>query len=59
VKKNKKKIKAEIVFHLIKKMSQSDKRYFKLNNHGYNKNKDFLKLFDYLNGQKVFNIELK
>lgn len=47
----KKRIKVEIVFHLIKKMSRSDKRYFKLNNQNYKKDKDFLKLFDYLNAQ--------
>jgi len=56
MKKTKKILKAEIVFHLIKKMSQSDKRLFKLNNQTYNKKgKDFLKLFDYLNTQKNFD----
>ncbi len=55
MKKTKKRLKTEIVFHLIKKMSQSDKRYFKLANQSYNRNKDFLKLFDYLNAQQVLN----
>ncbi len=53
--KKKRKVKAETVFNLIKKMSQPEKRYFKLNNQSYNKNKDFINLFDYLNAQKVFN----
>ncbi len=56
MKKTRKKVKAEIVFRLIKKMSRSDKRYFKLTNQNYKKDKDFLKLFDYLNTQEELDL---
>ncbi len=56
MKKARKKLKAEIVFRLIKKMSQSDKRYFKINTQTYKTDKDFLKLFDYLNTREDFDM---
>jgi len=54
MKKPKKKI--EIVYYLIRRMSRAEKRHFKLYNQIYKgKNKDFIKLFDFLNNMKVYD----
>ncbi len=56
MKKPKKKI--EVLFYLIKRMSRTEKRHFKLHNQIYKgKNKDFVKLFDFLNNIKVYHGE--
>jgi len=47
--------KIEIVYYLIQRMSRTEKRYFKLYNQLYKgKDKDFIKLFDFLNKMPVY-----
>jgi len=49
--------KIEIAYYLIQRMSRTEKRYFKLYNQIYKgKNKDFIKLFDFLNSLKEYDI---
>jgi len=48
--------KVEIAFYLIKRMSPTEKRHFKLNNQIYKgEDKNFVKLFDLLNKMEVYD----
>jgi len=48
--------KIEIAHYLIQRMSRTEKRHFKLYNQIYKgKNKDFIKLFDFLNNLKAYD----
>jgi len=48
--------KIEIVYYLIKRMSRTEKRLFKLYNQSYKGGKqDFIKLFDFINTMKNFD----
>ncbi len=47
----------EVVYYLIQRMSRTEKRHFKMYNQIYKgKDKEFLKLFDFLNNLKKYNI---
>jgi len=49
--------KIEIIFYLIKRMSPTEKRYFKLNNKMYKGgDKDFVRLFDFINKMEVYDM---
>jgi len=48
--------KIEIIFYLIKRMSRTEKRHFKLNNQIYKGgDKDFVRLFDHINKLKQYD----
>jgi len=50
--------KIEIIFYLIKRMSRTDKRRFKLNNQIYKgTDKDFVRLFDFINQLRSYDTE--
>jgi len=50
--------KIEIIFYLIKRMSRTQKRHFKLSNQAYKgTDKDFMKLFDFINKLPSYDIE--